>query len=731
VFQYIKGDKAIWAIVSLLALFSFLPVYSSSSNLAYLYGDGNTMKFLLKHLAHLVLGFTILYGVHRVPYHYFKGLSLIALPIVLLLLIITMTQGTTIEGANASRWIRIPVVGVTFQSSTLASVVLLTYVARYLAKIKGKTVTFKETLLPLWLPVFLVLALILPANFSTAAIIFSMLIVLVYIGGYPIKYLAVILFAGALFLTLFIVSAKAFPGAFPNRVDTWMSRIDNFMDGEETEADYQIEKAKIAIASGKITGLGPGKSIQKNFLPQSSSDFIYAIIAEEFGIIGALFLMSLYMFLLFRFVIVAHKAATIFGKLLVIGVGLPIIFVALINMAVAVEIFPVTGQTLPLVSSGGSSIWMTCLAIGMVLSVSANREVIKNEEEEEYPAVAIANELKVRYPDAEFLFVGAKDRMEMEKVPQAGYKIKGLWISGLQRSLTIKNLMFPFKLIASLWVSKKIIKSFRPNVAIGTGGYASAPLLKVASNKGIPCLIQEQNSYAGITNKWLSNKVKSICVAYDGMEQFFPSEKIKLTGNPVRQDLIDISGKREEAVSFFKLDSTKKTLLILGGSLGAKKINELVNDSLSLFSALELQVIWQCGSFYFETYKNNGNKTVQIHAFLNRMDLAYAASDFIISRAGALSVSELCLVGKPVLFIPSPNVAEDHQTKNALAIATKNAALLIKENELDAKFEESFSKLIASEQQQQEFSKNIKELAKPNATNEIIAEIERLLIQKK
>jgi len=385
IFQHIKGDKAIWAVVTLLALFSFLPVYSSSSNLAYLYGDGNTFRFLLKHFAHLVLGFAILYGVHKVPYHYFKGLSVIGLPIVFVLLVVTMTQGTTIGGANASRWIRVPFVGVTFQTSTLASVVLLTYVARYLSKIKDKTVTFKETLLPLWMPVFVILALILPANFSTTAIIFTMIIVLLFVGGYPKKYLGIIILAGALALTLFVLTAKAFPDVFPNRVDTWMSRIDNFIDGEETQADYQIEKAKIAIASGGTLGLGPGKSIQKNFLPQSSSDFIYAIIVEEFGLIGALFLMSLYLFLLFRFVIVAHKANTIFGKLLVIGVGLPIVFLALINMAVAVELFPVTGQTLPLISSGGSSIWMTCLAIGMVLSVSAKREVIINEDQEENP----------------------------------------------------------------------------------------------------------------------------------------------------------------------------------------------------------------------------------------------------------------------------------------------------------------------------------------------------------
>lgn len=385
IFRHIKGDKTIWAVVSLLAIFSFLPVYSSSSNLAYLYGDGNTFKFLLKHLTHLILGFVILYGVHKVPYNYFKGLSVISLPIVIILLIITITQGVTIDGANASRWVRIPIVGVTFQSSTLASVVLLTYIARYLSKIKDNTITFKESLLPLWLPVFLVLTLILPANLSTAAIIFFMVIVLIFIGGYPVKHLLIILFTSLMFLSFFIVSVKAFPNVFPNRVDTWMSRIDNFFDEEKTEADYQIEKAKIAIASGGITGLGPGKSIQKNFLPQSSSDFIYAVIVEEFGLVGSFTLMFLYMLLLFRFVIVAHKAETVFGKLLVIGVGLPIVFVALINMAVAVEIFPVTGQTLPLISSGGSSIWMTCLAIGMILSISAKREVVKTETYEENP----------------------------------------------------------------------------------------------------------------------------------------------------------------------------------------------------------------------------------------------------------------------------------------------------------------------------------------------------------
>lgn len=385
VFKHIKGDRTIWAVIALLALFSFLPVYSASSNLAYLYGDGNTSKFLLKHMAHLILGFAILYGIHKIPYQYFKGLAIIAMPIVILLLLVTLARGTTIEGANASRWIRIPFVGVSFQTSMLAAVVLLTYVARYLSKIKDKKVSFKETLIPLWAPVFLVLALILPANFSTSAIIFSMVVVLVFLGGYPLKYLAIILGAALLMLTLFVLTAKAFPGVFPNRVDTWINRIENFTDNESTQGDYQIEKAKIAIASGGLIGLGPGKSVQKNFLPQSSSDFIFAVIVEEWGLIGGLFLMLQYMVLLFRLVIVVYKSDTVFGKLLVTGVGLPIVFQALINMAVAVELFPVTGQTLPLVSSGGTSIWMTCLALGMVLSVSAKREAILKESHEENP----------------------------------------------------------------------------------------------------------------------------------------------------------------------------------------------------------------------------------------------------------------------------------------------------------------------------------------------------------
>lgn len=383
----------IWAIVALLAIFSFLPVYSAASNLAYTYGDGQTFTYFIKHFVHLFLGFSIIYAIHKIPYPYFKGLSMVMFPVVLILLLVTLLQGTTIDGANASRWIRVPFVGFTFQPSTLAALVLMVFVARYLSKIFEENISFKSSIIPLWLPVFVVLILILPANFSTTAIIFTMILVLAFLGGYPLRYLAAIVGSGLLVLAFFVLIAKAFPDSMPNRVDTWTSRIVNFMDDRDSEEDYQIEKAKIAIATGSVYGLGPGKSVQKNFLPQSSSDFIFAIIIEEYGLIGGLFLLVLYLLLLFRIVVVAQKAGTVFGKLLTIGVGLPIIFQALVNMGVAVELFPVTGQTLPLISSGGTSIWVTCLGIGIILSVSAKREEIRNQSEEEHPLEILSEAL--------------------------------------------------------------------------------------------------------------------------------------------------------------------------------------------------------------------------------------------------------------------------------------------------------------------------------------------------
>lgn len=376
----LKGDKGIWSFVMLLALISFMPVFSASTNLVYVIGKGSTIGYLVKHLVHIFIGFGLIYFVHKVPYHYYRGLSQIALPVVGLLLIYTFFQGTVIDGANASRWIQVPFIGVTFQTSALASIVLMVYVARYLAKMERKEITFKASFFELWVPVFAILALILPANFSTAALIFAMVCMLVFVGRYPLRYLGMIMGMGAIMLTLFVSFVIAFPNALPNnRVDTWKSRVERFWTDAPDEDDYQIEKAKIAIASGMVYGLGPGKSVQKNFLPQSSSDFIFAIIVEEYGLVGGLAVLALYLMLFFRFLVTAHKAKSLFGKLLIVGLGFPIIFQALINMGVAVELLPVTGQTLPLISSGGSSVWMTCIAIGIIISVTKKEEEIAEE----------------------------------------------------------------------------------------------------------------------------------------------------------------------------------------------------------------------------------------------------------------------------------------------------------------------------------------------------------------
>lgn len=344
-----------------------------------------------------------------------------------------------------------------------------------------------------------------------------------------------------------------------------------------------------------------------------------------------------------------------------------------------------------------------------------------------YPAIAIADEIKRRNPDAEFLFVGAQDRMEMEKVPQAGYEIEGLWISGVDRSLSLKNFLFPFKLMSSISRSRKIIKKFKPDVVIGTGGFASGPLLRVAISRGIPTLVQEQNSLPGITNKILAKHADVICAAYEKVKNVFPPEKTRITGNPVRQDLLKVNQLREEALQHFGLSRNKKTVLVLGGSLGARRINILIETYLKKFKEEEIQLIWQTGKLYYDEYKKYESPIIKTKQFINKMNLAYAAADVIISRAGAGSVSELCIVGKPVLFVPSPNVAENHQAKNAMAITEHDAAMMITEDELNERFETCFFSLLKDERRLQKFSANISKLALPNATSDIVDEVEKII----
>ncbi|UII32657.1 undecaprenyldiphospho-muramoylpentapeptide beta-N-acetylglucosaminyltransferase [Fulvivirga ulvae] len=348
-----------------------------------------------------------------------------------------------------------------------------------------------------------------------------------------------------------------------------------------------------------------------------------------------------------------------------------------------------------------------------------------------YPAIAIANEIKARFSDAQILFVGAKGKMEMKKVPEAGYKIIGLWISGFQRRISIDNLYFPFKVLFSYVAANRIIKRFKPDAVIGVGGYASGPIMLAASSRKVPSMIQEQNSYAGLTNKRLGKKVERICVAYEHMERYFPKEKIVITGNPVRKDILNVEEKRERALKHFDLKPDKMTILVLGGSLGARTINNSIVKQLRQIVDAGVQLIWQTGKFYHEEMvakaKGLNLENIRILEFIREMDLAYAAGDVVISRAGALSISELCLVGRPVIFVPSPNVAEDHQTKNAKALIDKNAAVLVRDVVAEQRLVTESLALLKDEKRKVQLAGNIKQLAKPNATEDIVNELMNII----
>ena len=365
----IRGDKAIWIVVIALAIFSFLPVYSASSN----FGANLIFSNIIKHISIIFIGIMIMYSTHLVEYKYFKGLSLIILPLVIFLLFFASFQGNVIDGANANRWLNIPILKISFQPSTIASIFLLIYLSNFLSKEKNKSLSFIKTFLLMWLPIILIVALVLPSNFSTALLIFIMSTMIIFIAGYKLKHLATLFFLFVLLLSSFLFAVNKFPEIIPNRVDTWTNRIENFVKNDlDDTSNYQINRAKAAIANGKIFGVGAGKSSMKYILPQSTSDFIYSIIAEEYGTIVAFIILLLYIVLLFRIIIISYKSQTKFGQLVSIAVGIPVVFQAFTNMAVAVQLIPVTGQPLPLVSTGGTSIWITFLAMGILLSVSKN-----------------------------------------------------------------------------------------------------------------------------------------------------------------------------------------------------------------------------------------------------------------------------------------------------------------------------------------------------------------------
>jgi len=374
----IFGDKVLLVIILLLSLFSFFPVFSSSSYLSYVIDGSSPIFYLVKHFIVILFGLLLMMSIKLVPHKLFRGMSIILLPVGLLLLIYTLSQGTTIGGSAASRWIDIPIVGISFQTSSLAAIILITYTARYLSKVDLSNTKFKETIIPLWLPIFAYIFLILPSNLSSALLIFGSLILILFISGFPITHLLKMFLILGFLSTTFFFLAKTYPDQFPNRIDTWVSRIENFNSNDNLDASYQIQRAKIAINNGGIIGVGAGKSIMKNHLPQSNSDFIFAIIVEEYGIAGGSLIIILYTLMFFRILVITHKAEDKFGKILVSGLGIFIIAQAFTNISVATQIIPVTGQNLPLISSGGSSAWMTCISLGMILSVSSS---IKNKND--------------------------------------------------------------------------------------------------------------------------------------------------------------------------------------------------------------------------------------------------------------------------------------------------------------------------------------------------------------
>ena len=374
----IFGDKVLLVIILLLSLFSFFPVFSSSSYLSYVIDGSSPIFYLVKHFIVILFGLLLMMSIKLVPHKLFRGMSIILLPIGLLLLIYTLSQGTTIGGSAASRWIDIPIVGISFQTSSLAAIILITYTARYLSKVDLSNTKFKETIIPLWLPIFAYIFLILPSNLSSALLIFGSLILILFISGFPITHLLKMFLILGFLSTTFFFLAKTYPDQFPNRIDTWISRIENFNSNDNLDASYQIQRAKIAINNGGLIGVGAGKSIMKNHLPQSNSDFIFAIIVEEYGIAGGSVIIILYTLMFFRILVITHKANDKFGKILVSGLGIFIITQAFTNISVATQIIPVTGQNLPLISSGGSSAWMTCISLGMILSVSSS---IKNKND--------------------------------------------------------------------------------------------------------------------------------------------------------------------------------------------------------------------------------------------------------------------------------------------------------------------------------------------------------------
>ena len=772
-----KGDKVIWMVFFFLCMISIVEVFSASSNLTY--KSQNYIGPIAFHTGTIIFGAAMAVFTLNIPCRYFKLMTPFLLIISGITLLWVLIGGESINGAN--RVISLPG-GVTFQPSEIAKGTMVLITAQILSAMQREDGADKKAFKYILWIVLPTVALIGIENLSTAVLLLGVIFLMMFIGRVPMVQLGKLMGAGviivAIFLTLVLTlgsigsdqeetkqTTEAVSGETDTKVIkgggvfhrfvTWRNRIVKHLDKKDIapdeydlNKDAQVAHANIAIVSSNIIGKGPGQSVERDFLSQAFSDFIFAIVIEELGIIGAAFVVFLYIVLLYRAARIASRCENNFPAFLVMGLALLLVVQASFNMLVAVGIAPVTGQPLPLISKGGTSTIINCAYIGVILSVSrsAKKRTVKIAGMSKvlrviisgggtgghiFPAISIANAIKALRPDACILFIGALGRMEMQRVPAAGYEIKGLPIRGFFRPLwKPANIGVAIDYLKSKWLAKKLLREFNPDVAVGVGGYASAAALGAANSLGIPTLIQEQNSYAGLTNKNLANKAEKICVAYEGMERFFPAEKIILTGNPVRQTLLDTATTKEDAIKSLGLDPSKKTILLVGGSLGARTINESMLQHLDVIKSSDVQFIWQTGKYYSaeiaERLKGQEISNLKVTDFITDMGVAYKAADLVISRAGASSISEFCLIGKPVILVPSPNVAEDHQTKNALALSTRDAAIYVKDAEAPATLLQLAIETVQDATKLKSLSENVLKLALPDSAEIIAKEVIKL-----
>ena len=730
----LRGDRVIWLLILFFAMISMAVVYSATSSLAYRH-DTSPFRYLIDQAGFYIVGFIVLLICYRIPMKWYRILSYAAMGLSIILLTVPAATGHLRS---------FTLLGVPVHPAEIAKVATVLYLARVIEA--SPMNTFKEYALKILLPVGLVCALAMLGSMSATLIIGTLSLIILVCAGIKREFILwtipIAVGAVAVAFTVSIISH----GRIFSRFDTFGQRIERHFAEDETESmsaaelaeyndkTFQSDQAREAIQLGGIFGRGPGNSIKRDILPNAYDDYIYSIIIEEYGLIGGVVVIILYLWFFYRCMKIARACTRKFSIITVLGLSTLITMQAFLHIFVNVGILPVTGQTLPMISHGGTALIIMNCAFGIILSVNRTIEI---------------KDLKLKTEnEKDILFVGAEGKMEMERVPAAGYRIIGLPVAGLQRSLSASNLALPAKVLRSLRKAGEIIRSFKPDVVVGVGGYASAPMLWKAASKGIPTLIQEQNSYAGLTNKILSRKARRICTAYPGMNRFFPAQKIVLTGNPIRDNMRPFTPEEKaEGLRFFNLDPALPTVLVVGGSGGCGTFNSVMRVACrSNDGAFPYQIIWQSGKGYSSqvqemfsrlrgvSQNRNGIRiwgNIRNCDFISRMDLAFAAADIVVSRAGAGTISELCSIGKATIFVPSPNVAEDHQTHNAMSLVDMDAAVLVCDSRASTDLFPAIEELLNDRGRRAVLEENILKMARPDAAVNIAREVLNLIDDKK